>query len=231
MQKITLTDLGSVAYATALDLQTQKFNELVENKINERSNFNAHTLFLCEHAPVITLGKAANEANVLLSESFLSEKGIDVFHINRGGDVTFHGPGQITGYPILDLDFFTSDLKKYMRLLEEVMIKTIAHYGMEGYRIEDATGVWVDSSVDGKPKKIAAFGVKTSRWITMHGFALNVNVDLNYFNFINPCGFTDKGVTSIAHELKIQREEISIDEVKQIVLDNFANVFNVQFIS
>lgn len=231
MQKITLTDLGSVAYATALDLQTQKFNELVENKINERSNSNAHTLFLCEHAPVITLGKAANEANVLLSESFLSEKGIDVFHINRGGDVTFHGPGQITGYPILDLDFFTSDLKKYMRLLEEVMIKTIAHYGMEGYRIEDATGVWVDSSADGKPKKIAAFGVKTSRWITMHGFALNVNVDLNYFNFINPCGFTDKGVTSIAHELKIQREEISIDEVKQIVLDNFANVFNVQFIS
>ncbi len=231
MQKITLTDLGSVAYAKALDLQTQKFNELVENKINERSNSNAHALFLCEHAPVITLGKAANEANVLLSESFLSEKGIDVFHINRGGDVTFHGPGQITGYPILDLDFFTSDLKKYMRLLEEVMIKTIAHYGIEGYRIEDATGVWVDAVGDGKPKKISAFGVKTSRWVTMHGFALNVNVDLNYFNFINPCGFTDKGVTSIAQELKIPNEEIAMDEVKQIVLDNFASVFNVQFIS
>src|SRR5262249_17224545 len=141
MQKISVRDLNVIKYADALEIQTEKFNELVDNKINERSNEDAHFLFLCEHQPVITLGKAANEQNILLPEDFLKEKGIDVVHINRGGDVTFHGVGQITGYPILDLDFFTSDLKVYMRMLEEVMIQTIAHYGIEGYRIEDATGV------------------------------------------------------------------------------------------
>ncbi len=167
MQQITLQDLGIIHYADALDIQTEKFNELIDNKINERSNSDAHFLYLCEHQPVITLGKAAKEQNILLSEDFLKEKGIETFHINRGGDVTFHGLGQITGYPILDLDFFTSDLKVYMRMLEEVMIQTIAVYGIEGYRIEDATGVWVNSTIDHQPKKIAAFGVKTSRWVTM----------------------------------------------------------------
>jgi lipoyl(octanoyl) transferase len=230
MQNITLQDLGVINYADALDIQTQKFNELIDNKINERSNDNAHFLYLCEHKPVITLGKAAKEQNILLSEDFLKEKEIETFHINRGGDVTFHGLGQITGYPILDLDFFTSDLKVYMRMLEEVMIKTIAIYGIEGYRIEDATGVWVNSTIDNQPKKIAAFGVKTSRWITMHGFALNVNVDLNYFNYINPCGFSDKGVTSIASELKLKKEEVKIDEIKLVLLDNFATVFNSKMI-
>ena len=225
MQKISIIDLGLIKYADALDIQTIKFNELINNKINERSNSDAHFLYLCEHQPVITLGKAANQQNVLLSEDFLKEKGIDMVAINRGGDVTFHGPGQITGYPILDLDFFTSDLKVYMRMLEEVMIMTIAHYGIEGYRIEDATGVWVNSKIDNQPKKIAAFGVKTSRWITMHGFALNVDVDLNYFNYINPCGFTDKGVTSLKNETG---NEVDIDEVKRVLLDNFAKVFEAE---
>jgi lipoyl(octanoyl) transferase len=231
MQQIKVQDLGVIKYADALEIQTDKFNELVNNKIDERSNSNAHFLYLCEHDPVITLGKAANEQNILLTEDFLKEKGIDVVHINRGGDVTFHGPGQITGYPILDLDFFTSDLKVYMRMLEEVMIQTIAAYHLAGYRIKDATGVWVNSSSDNQPKKIAAFGVKTSRWITMHGFALNVDVDLNYFNYINPCGFTDKGVTNMISELRFQNYDLRIEEVKQVLLDNFAKVFNSEIIS
>ncbi len=230
MQNINVVDLGIIKYADALEIQTQKFNELIDNKINERSNSDAHFLFLCEHKPVITLGKAAKKENILLSEDFLIEKGIDVVPINRGGDVTYHGLGQITGYPILDLDLFTYDLKVYMRMLEEVMIQTIAEYDIIGYRIEDATGVWVNSILDNKPKKIAAFGVKTSRWVTMHGFALNVDVDLNYFNYINPCGFTDKGVTSIISELRFQNYELKIEEVKKYVLDNFSKVFNAKLI-
>jgi lipoyl(octanoyl) transferase len=228
MQKIKVQDLGVIKYAAALDIQTQKFNELIDTKMNERSNSDAHFLYLCQHTPVITLGKAANQQNILLSEEFLKEKDIDVFHINRGGDVTFHGPGQLTGYPILDLEFFSSDLKVYMRMLEEVMILTIANYGIEGYRIADATGVWVNSKNDNQPKKIAAFGVKTSRWITMHGFALNVDVDLHYFNYINPCGFTDKGVTSIKNETE---NEVDINEVKRVLLDNFALVFESDLVN
>lgn len=231
MQKITFKDLGFIKYADALSIQTNKFEELIAHKIASQSNSNAHFLYLCEHFPVITLGKSAAEQNVLLPEYLLKEKNIDLFHIGRGGDVTFHGLGQLTGYPILDLEFFSSDIKLYMRLLEEVMIKTIAYFDIEGYRIDGATGVWVNSSVDKKPKKIAAFGVKTSRWVTMHGFALNVNVDLNYFNFINPCGFTDKGVTSIAQELKSKGAEISVDMVKRVLIPNFAEVFSAQIIT
>ena len=226
MQKISVHDLGKIKYAAALAIQTQKFEELVNNKIKEHSNSDAHFLYLCEHEPVITLGKAANQNNILLADDFLKEKGVDVFHINRGGDVTFHGIGQITGYPILDLDFFTSDLKQYMRMLEEVMIQTISEYQIDGYRIDDATGVWVNSNSNQLPKKIAAFGVKTSRWITMHGFALNVTVDLDYFNYINPCGFTDKGVTSIYEETIADKNLITIQNVKKQLLSNFAKVFN-----
>ena len=228
MQNITVNDLGIIKYADALDIQTQKFNQLIENKMNEHSNSDAHFLFLCEHEPVITLGKAANEKNILFSEDFLKEKGIDIFHINRGGDVTLHSIGQITGYPILDLEYFSSDIKKYMRDLEEVMIQTIAEYGIIGYRIENETGVWVDSKTTEKTNKIAAFGVKTSRWITMHGFALNVNIDLNQYNYINPCGFTEKGVTSVSNELY---NDVDINEVKRILLDKFAAVFNTKMIT
>lgn len=231
MQKVSVIDLGVIDYSNALSIQTEKFNTLVNNKINLQSNSDAHSLILCEHLPVITLGKAAKKENVLLPLELLEEKGIDVVNISRGGDVTFHGPGQITGYPILDLELFSSDLKLYMRMLEEVMIKTIAVYGIEGYRITDATGVWVDSIVDQQPKKIAAFGVKTSRWITMHGFALNVDVDLNNFNLINPCGFTDKGVTNMIQETGITNKDIHMSNVKRILMDNFAKVFNVELVS
>ncbi|MBK9328383.1 MAG: lipoyl(octanoyl) transferase LipB [Sphingobacteriales bacterium] len=228
MQKLQIIDVGLMKYADALAIQTHKFEELIDNKLRGQSNSDAHSLYLCEHHPVITLGKAANEQNVLLSEDFLNEKGVDVFHISRGGDVTFHGPGQITGYPILDLEYFSSDIKLYMRMLEEVMIQTIAEYGIAGYRIPDATGVWVDSKSDDQTKKIAAFGVKTSRWVTMHGFALNVDMDLSYFKYIHPCGFTDKGVTSIQHERKDGRNEINLNEVKRVLIAKFAEVFNVE---
>ena len=226
MHKITVHDLGLIKYADALLIQTNKFDELLQQKSIGNNNADAHCLFLCEHLPVITLGKSAKTQNLLLSEDLLHEKGIELFYINRGGDVTFHGPGQITGYPIMDLEYFSSDIKLYMRMLEEVMIRTIAQYDIVGYRIEDATGVWVNSIHDGKPKKIAAFGVKTSRWVTMHGFALNVNVDLNYFNFINPCGFTDKGVTSIYNELNNSKAKPTLNEIKLSIVHNFATVFN-----
>jgi len=236
MQKVQIIDLGLMKYADALAIQTQKFNELIEHKLQGRSNSDAHILLLCEHHPVITLGKAANEQNILLPEDFIKEKGIEVFHISRGGDVTFHGPGQITGYPILDLEYFSSDIRLYMRMLEEVMIRTIAEFGITGYRIPEATGVWVNSKKDNLPKKIAAFGVKTSRWVTMHGFALNVDVDLNYFNYINPCGFTDKGVTNMISELssgsyRNKNNELNIKVVKKVLLDNFAVVFGVTTIA
>ncbi|HMU99280.1 MAG TPA: lipoyl(octanoyl) transferase LipB [Chitinophagales bacterium] len=226
MQQIQLHDVGRIRYADALTLQEEFFNHLVEQKLAGISNENQHHLILCEHFPVITVGKAGKDSNILLPETLLHEKGVDVFHINRGGDVTFHGFGQITGYPILDLDFFTSDLKHYMWLLEEVMIQTISSYNIEGYRIDGATGVWVNSKIDKQPKKIAAFGVKTSRWVTMHGFSLNVDVDLNYFNLINPCGFTDKGVTSIKEETNA---DINIEEIKQLILKNFSKIFNISF--
>ena len=229
MQKINLADLDLIKYADALEIQTQKFNSLIQNKIDGISNTDQHALILCEHEPVITLGKSGKQQNLLLSEEFLSEKHIDVVHINRGGDITFHGPGQIVGYPILDLDFFTSDLKKYMRMLEEVIILSIAEYQLEGYRIEGETGVWMKSVKDGQPKKICAFGVKTSRWVTMHGFAMNVDVDLDYFNFIVPCGITDKGVTSLRNELPLSFL-LDKEEVKQHIIHNFAKVFNAELV-
>ncbi len=226
MQHIKLIDIGLVKYQQALTIQTEKFDALISRKIEGQSNADSHALILCEHYPVITLGKAANPAHLLCSSDFLTEKNIDVVHINRGGDVTFHGPGQIVGYPVLDLDFFTSDLKEYMRLLEEVIIQTIAIYGLEGFRIPGETGVWVKSIVDHKPQKIAAFGVKTSRWVTMHGFALNVNVLLDYFKFIVPCGIVDKGVTSMQQEL--HATVLNCAEIKQHIIDNFEKVFNAQ---
>ena len=225
MQQVRLHDIGRIKYADALAFQEKLFNTLVENKLSCNSNEHQHHLLLCEHFPVITVGKSGKDSNILISESLLEEKGVELYHINRGGDVTFHGTGQITGYPILDLDFFTSDLKQYMRLLEEVMIQTIAKYNLKGYRIDGATGVWLKSNMDGNEKKIAAFGVKTSRWVTMHGFALNVDIDLDYFQLINPCGFTDKGVTSIAQEIGVN---VNFEDVKKTILDKFAEIFDIE---
>ncbi len=229
-EKVTLSDLGLTRYAEVLQVQQEKLEQLTQNKLQGISNKDSHFLFLCEHHPVITIGKSGEEQHLLMDESFLKENGVDFFHTNRGGDITFHGPGQIVGYPVMDLELFFTDIKKYMRLLEEVIIQTIAHYGLEGFRIDDATGVWVKSNIDGQEKKIAAFGVKMSRWVTMHGFALNVNTDLSYFNYIVPCGIADKGVTSMNYELKIKNYELEMEDVKKVLTEKFAAVFNVQWL-
>jgi len=185
-------------------------------------------LLFVEHPPVFTLGKSGNINNVLLSEERLKEKGIEFFKTNRGGDITFHGPGQIVGYPILDLEKFDTDIGHYLRNLEQVIILTLADYGIHGGRSQGETGVWIDADVKGHERKICAIGVRCSRWITMHGFAFNVNTDLSYFNHIIPCGIQNKQVTSLQRELQ---REIDIREAKEKVKQNFEKVFDAELIS
>jgi len=187
-----------------------------------------HYLLFVEHPPVYTLGKSGNIAHVLLSEENLKARGIDFFHTNRGGDITFHGPQQIVGYPILDLEKFYTDIGKYLRNMEEMIIATLKEYGIEAGRSAGETGVWIDADLKGRERKICAIGVRSSRWITMHGFALNVNTDLDYFNFIIPCGIQDKQVTSLQKELGYL---VSIEEVKEKVKRNFEKVFDAELIS
>ncbi len=181
-----------------------------------------HYLLFCEHPHVYTLGKSGSEKNLLISDDELKKIQATFYNINRGGDITYHGPGQIVGYPILDLDLFFNDIHKYMRCLEEVIIKTLAHYNIEGSRIEGLTGVWLGAGTT-DARKICAFGVRLSRWVTMHGFAFNVNCDLSYFNNIVPCGITDKKVTSLHVELG---REVNMEEVKQLIKRNFELVFD-----
>lgn len=183
-----------------------------------------HRLLLVEHPPVYTLGKSGHVENILIPETEMVARGIDYFKINRGGDITFHGPQQLVGYPILDLEKFYTDIGKFLRALEEVIIRTIAHYGISGQRSAGETGVWIDADVKGKERKICAMGVRTSRWVTMHGWALNVNTDLSYFNHIIPCGIRDKQVTSMEMELG---RKVDFEEVKAILLKEFEFVFDV----
>jgi lipoyl(octanoyl) transferase len=184
-----------------------------------------HHLLFVEHPPVYTLGKSGNADNVLLSEENLKARGIEYFHTNRGGDITFHGPQQIVGYPILDLEKFYTDIGKYLRNLEEMIILTLADYGIKADRSKGETGVWIDPEIKGRERKICAIGVRSSRWVTMHGFALNVNTDLNYFNFIIPCGIQNKQVTSIEKELG---HKVDFEEAKERVKKNFEKVFEVE---
>ncbi len=197
-QEIYFKDLGLRSYKEVWDLQEVLLKQNVERKANEadRTTTVNHLLFV-EHPPVYTLGKSGKEEHVLINEETLKQKGIEYFHINRGGDITFHGPQQLVGYPILDLDKFKTDLGWYLRSLEQVMIDTMAEYGVRGDRSKGETGVWIDVGVKGKERKICAMGIKCSRWITMHGFAFNVNTDLSYFDFIIPCGIQNKQVTSL----------------------------------
>lgn len=192
-------DLGRIAYVDALACQTRAFEALLEAKTIGKKGENQ--LFFCEHQPVFTIGKSGKESNLLISEKVLKERGISFLHVNRGGDITYHGPGQITGYPIFDLEYWQLGLKRYIYRLEEVIIRFLALYGLKGGRLEGATGVWMEPDQPKHARKICAIGVKSSRFVTMHGFALNINTDLSYFSLINPCGFTDKGVTSLAREL------------------------------
>ena len=223
---IKVIDLGKQAYKPVWDLQEQQLNAIVEQKRKNRSATEptptSNYLYWVEHPPVITLGKSGLPKHLLLDEKQLQEKGIEFFTTNRGGDITFHGPGQLVGYPILDLENFFSDIHKYLRLLEEAIILTLEEYGLKAERSEGETGVWLDV---GTPfaRKICAMGVKASRWVTMHGFALNVNTDLSYFDYIIPCGIQGKAVSSLERELK---RTVPLAEVKAKILVHFSQLFN-----
>jgi len=222
--KIFFKDLGLRSYKEVWDLQEVLLKQNVDKKVKEetRSLTNHHLLFV-EHPPVYTLGKSGKKEHILINEAEMKEKEIEFFHINRGGDITFHGPGQLVGYPILDLDKFKTDLGWYLRSLEEVFIATMAEYGLKGDRSPGETGVWIDPDKKGNERKICAMGIKCSRWITMHGFAFNVNTDLRYFNYIVPCGIENKQVTSLEKELG---RKLDMEEVKEKVKRNFEIVFN-----
>ncbi len=220
MESFSYQDLGRIVYAKALDIQTEKFNALLAAKAKGEKGRNE--LLFCEHDPVLTIGKSGEDSNLLIPEARLQALGVSYYHINRGGDITYHGPGQITGYPIFDLETWHIGLKQYIYRLEETIIRFLALYGLKGERLEGATGVWLDPFVAGKARKICAIGVKSSRFVTMHGFALNINTDLNYFSLINPCGFTDKGVTSLAKELG---KEQDFEEAKHQLVALFREVF------
>ena len=203
-----------------LSIKSKRFNS-ANNTFTTIEETTNHLLF-CEHPHVYTLGKSGHIENLLVNDARMKELDVTFFKTNRGGDITYHGPGQIVGYPILDLEYFGTDLGRYMRNLEEVMIRMLAHYGIVAGRIQGCTGVWLDAEVKGRARKICAMGVRCSRWITMHGFALNVNNDLKYFDYIVPCGIKDKTVTSMQQELG---RVIDIEEVKELLIDEFGTVF------
>ena len=229
MQKVQFRELGLKPYKEAWDYQNELFQHIIDIKLDNRKNdFDNHTpnyFLFTEHPHVYTLGKSGDLNNLLLSKKQLEDKGITFFKSNRGGDITYHGPGQIVGYPILDLDNFITDIHKFMRNLEEVIILTIAEYGLKGERSEGETGVWLDV---GTPfaRKICALGVRTSRWVTMHGFALNVSTNLGYFDHIIPCGIRGKAVTSLEVELN---KKVEINEVKSKIKKHFSSVFDAEF--
>ena len=230
-KKVILQDLGLKAYADTWTYQEALFKDVVDLKIrNRREALDLETpnyLLFVEHPHVYTLGKSGDLDNLLLTEKQLEAKGATFHKINRGGDITYHGPGQIVGYPILDLENFFTDIHKYLRLLEEAIILTLAEYGLKAERSSGETGVWFDV---GTPfaRKICAFGVRASRWVTMHGFALNVNVDLGYFDNIIPCGIRGKAVTSMNVELGV--DTVDIEEVKQKIQKHFLQLFEAEFI-
>lgn len=225
MQKANFQDLGQMSYRQAWDFQEERLKEKTELKRAGKNELITNELYFVQHNPVFTLGKSGHEENVLLSPEQLSKKGIEYFHINRGGDITFHGPGQIVGYPIFDLEQFKTDLGWYLRSLEEVVIRAIAEYGITGERSKGETGVWIEPGRKGYERKICAMGIRCSRWVTMHGFALNVNTDLDYFNYIVPCGIQGKQVTSLQWELKTA---IPVEEVKEKLKHHFTEVFGLE---
>ena len=212
-------------YQQAWDLQEDLLRANLKCKAEGRST--THHLLFVEHPPVYTLGKSGKREHVLIGDEEMRSQEIEFFQTNRGGDITFHGPGQLVGYPILDLECFYTDIGRYLRELEEVIIETLSHFGLKGERSKGETGVWLEATQPGKARKICAMGVRCSRWITMHGFALNVKTDLSYFGNIIPCGIPDKAVTSLEQEL---RSPVQEDEVKDIVRKNFEKVFGVQLV-
>lgn len=211
-----------MAYGECWQLQRTLFDGMLNRKEDESQS--AGTILFVEHPAVYTLGKSGHQENMLISEEYLKQLGAEFYHIDRGGDITFHGPGQIVSYPILDLQKIGIGLRAYIDALEEAVIQTVAHWGIKGSRIEGASGVWIKEE-NRAPRKICAIGVRSSRFITMHGFALNVSTDLRWFQNINPCGFSDKGVTSIEKEVG---KEVPIGEVKELLINNLAKILNVE---
>lgn len=230
-KQTTFEHWGLIDYQQAWDKQEAIFKQTVDLKIANRKSaekeekLTPNKLIFCYHPHVYTLGKSGKQENLLLDEAGLKEKDATYYKINRGGDITYHGPGQIVGYPILDLENFFTDIHKYLRLLEEAIILTLADYGVESGRIEGLTGVWVDHIEQKDPRKICAMGVKSSRWVTMHGFAFNINTDLSYFANIIPCGIDDKAVTSLAFELG---REVNMKEVEALLQKHLINLFGLE---
>ena len=231
MQHVRVIDLGLIDYKEAWDYQEALFKKIVDAKINNRkapqeqqTSTESYLLF-CEHPHVYTIGNSGNIKHLLVSKQQLFEKKATFYETNRGGDITYHGPGQLVGYPILDLDNFFTDIHKYLRYLEESVILTLEEFGIKAARSKGETGVWIDPEMPLKARKICAMGVKASRWVTMHGFALNVNVDLNYFGNIIPCGIQNKAVTSMQQEL---HQTINLDEVKQKLKKHFCTLFQCE---
>ena len=222
--------LGIKDYKEAWDFQEKLFQEVVNKKklnrkaLSHQQQITNHTLIFCYHPHVYTLGKSGKVDNMLLNETRLKQKGADFYKINRGGDITYHGPGQIVGYPILDLDHFFTDIHRYIRYLEEAVIRTLAEYEIIASRYKGWTGVWIQPENAEKARKICAIGVRSSRWVTMHGFAFNVNTDLSFFDYIVPCGIKDKSVTSMQQELG---KKINIHEVEQILKKHLQEIFEM----
>jgi len=236
-QQIIFRDIGLMDYQAAWNYQEKLLQENVRRKSKNFINSDqdapppiptSHYLLFTEHTPVYTLGKSGNMENVLLTGDELKKRGIEFFHTNRGGDITFHGPGQVVGYPVLDLERFETDIGKYLRRIEELIILTLAEYGIEGSRSAGETGVWIEPGAPGRERKICAIGVRCSRWVTMHGFAFNVNTDLSYFNHIIPCGISNKQVTSLQKELG---RTVDIEIVKMSLKRNFERVFDAELLS
>jgi lipoyl(octanoyl) transferase len=233
-QQVIFEDLGIQSYQPTWDYQEQRLKEAVALKTEARTQnkeaseaTTQHRFILVEHPPVFTLGKNGNRSNVLVSDEQLKVLGIEYYHINRGGDITYHGLQQVVGYPIIDLDKFKPDLGWYLRSLEEVIIQVLAEYGLKGERSAGETGVWLDPQDPFVARKICAMGIKCSRWITMHGFALNVNTDLSHFEFIVPCGIEGKTVTSLEKELG---KKVDYEEVKQKIKFHFESIFNCELV-
>ena len=220
MPHLDYHDLKKVTYQDALEKQKMLFNELIQNKLGDNPESIAGALFLCEHNPVYTLGRNADESNF---RTTLNQVDAEIHKIGRGGDVTYHGPGQLVGYPVVDLEKWPMGLAEYVHSLEKTIVNTLMDYGIKSSTTKSAPGVWIDPDTP-QGRKIAALGIQSSRWVTMHGFALNVNTDLDYFNHIIPCGIPDKSVTSIKEELG---REVDMDEVKSKFRDHFSSVFEV----
>ena len=229
-KKVKFQDLGLIDYKECWDYQEKLFTEILEVKSsNRKQNKTEKTknhLIFCEHPHVYTLGKSGDKKNLLVNEDYLKSRGATFHKINRGGDITYHGPGQLVVYPILDLDNFFTDIHKYLRFLEEAVISTLKEYGLESERSNGETGVWFDVGTP-KARKICALGVKSSRWVTMHGFAFNINSNLSYFGNIIPCGITDKSVTSLQKELG---REIDMEEVKNKVKSHLIDLFEMEIL-